>query len=254
MGAGLDRRPLSVPMDRPVAAARERARVSAADAEGWLSEAQGEALFDAARHSRGHVVEIGSWQGRSTIWLAAGARLAGRRVFAIDPHEGSREDPSARTFNSFARNLDAAGLSDVVTPLVMRSTEAVSNVDGPVGLLFIDGDHSIEGARLDSETWLPRVAPSGVVMFHDVATSGYSGPRRIFQRMVCWNPGFHRLRKVGSMGIAERTAGRRPLAAVRGRIFGTLLFWYDIQGAVKRVLRSVRRFVRRGPGMVTAGL
>jgi MMP 1-O-methyltransferase len=232
-------------MDRLVAAAREHARLAASRAQGWLSAAQGEALFDAARLAGGHVVEIGSWQGRSTIWLAAGARLAGRRVFAIDPHEGSREDPSARTFELFSENLEAAGLLDAVTPLVMRSTDAVSHVNGPLHLLFVDGDHSFEGARLDARTWLPRMATGGIVMFHDVATSGYSGPRRVFQRMVCWNPAFHRVRKIGSMGVAERTEARGRLAAGRAVFFGILLFWYDAQGALKRVLRSLRRIARR---------
>ena len=208
---------------------------------GWLSDAQGEALFDAARRADGPIVEIGSWQGRSTIWLAAGAALNGRTVFAIDPHEGSREEPSAKTFEHFTRNLAQAGLLDAVTPLVMRSTEAVSRVDGPVHLLFVDGDHSTEGARRDAETWLPRLAQGGIAMFHDVATSGYAGPRRAFQRLVCWSAEFHRVRKVGSMGIARRTAGRGPWAAARGLIFGILLYWYDIQGAVKRALRAVRR-------------
>lgn len=241
-------------MDRSVHASREHARVSAARVHGWLSDAQGEALFDAARRPGGHIVEIGSWQGRSTIWLAAGARLAGRIVFAIDPHEGSHEDPSARTFERFTQNLDAAGLRAVVRPLVMRSTAAVAEVRDPVDLLFIDGDHSIEGARLDAETWLPRLAPGGLVLFHDVATSGYSGPRRVCQQLVCWSPEFHRLRRVGSMVAAERTDVRSRLAAIRGSAFGLLLFWYDIQGVVKGVLRSARRLVRRAPRIVTACL
>lgn len=234
-------------MDQSIAAAREHARVAASRAHGWLSDAQGEALFDAARHpGGGHVVEIGSWHGRSTIWLAAGARLAGRAVFAIDPHEGSREDPSARTLDRFTENLEQSGLLAVVTPLVMRSTDAVSRITGPVHLLFIDGDHSVEGATLDAETWLPRVAPGGIVMVHDVATSGYFGPRRIFQHMICRSPRFHRVRRVGSMGIAERTAARGPLDAGRAVIFGSLLFWYDIQGSVKRALRSMRRLAGHG--------
>jgi MMP 1-O-methyltransferase len=225
-----------------VGEARARARSAAARVHGWLSDAQGEALFDAAAlRGAGSIVEIGSWQGRSTIWLAAGARLSGRRVFAVDPHEGSREDPSARTFDLFTKNLSAAGLIDIVTPLVMRSGAAVAHVKTPVDLLFVDGDHSVVGARSDAETWLPRVAVGGVVMFHDVATSGYAGPRRAFQQMVCWNRDFHRLRKVGSMGIAERTSGRSRSAAVHGLVFGSLLFWYDIQAAIKRGLRATRR-------------
>jgi predicted O-methyltransferase YrrM len=240
-------------VDRSVAAAHQHARDSAARAHGWLSDAQGEALFEAARRAEGAIVEIGSWQGRSTIWLAAGAALAGRTVFAIDPHEGSREEPSAKTLERFTRNLSDAGLLHVVTPLVMRSRDAVSRVEEPVHLLFVDGDHSIEGARLDAEIWLPRLAPGGVAMFHDVATSGYSGPRRVFQRTICWSGEFHRVRKVGSMAIATRTGRRGSFAAARGLIFGILLYWYDIQGAAKGALRSLRRGLgRRRPTSIVS--
>ena len=78
---------------------KDAARTAAAAVDGWLNETQGEALFDAAARcsGRGAIVEIGSWKGRSTIWLAHGARVAGQRVFAVDPHVNSREDPGART-------------------------------------------------------------------------------------------------------------------------------------------------------------
>ena len=229
-----------------LSAAREHARQAAAGAHGWLSDAQGEALFAAAsRPHPGAIVEIGSWQGRSTIWLAAGARFAGRHVFAVDLHEGSREDPSARTYDQFIENLRAADLLSVVTPLVMRSSAAVSRVADPVDLLFIDGDHSIAGARSDAEAWLPRVREGGTVMFHDVATSGYAGPRRVFQQRVCADRRFHRIRKVGSLAVAERVSRRSSVAGIFAWTFGVLLYWYDIQGAIKRVLRSGRRLVSR---------
>ena len=147
--------------------------------DGWLSEAQGRALFAAAAGAsgRGAIVEIGSWKGRSTIWLGHGARHANTRVFAVDPHRGSAEDRGAQTLEPFKANLQRAGLSGVVHPLVMTSIEALQAIQGPVELLFVDGDHSVAGARRDAEAWLPRLMPTGTVMFHDVATSGYSGPR-----------------------------------------------------------------------------
>src|SRR5829696_8260666 len=106
----------------------ERARQRAAGVDGWLSDAQG----------RGAIVEIGSWKGRSTIWLASGARLAGLRVHAIDPHRGSREDPGADTLAEFHGNLARNGLTEVVEPLVMTSEEAAARIAGPIELLFID--------------------------------------------------------------------------------------------------------------------
>ena len=231
-----------MPSQRMDPSARERAaelaRQQADDVEGWLSEAQGRALFDAAASATGAgaIVEIGSWKGRSTTWLASGARLAGQRVYAIDPHRGSREDPTADTLKEFRDNLARNGVADVVEPMVMTSEEAAASMTRPIELLFIDGDHSYDGVRRDAELWLPRVMEGGTVMFHDVATAAYSGPRRIVQRMVCGNPGFDRIARVGSMFVARRTACRSPLSALWSRTAAILLYLYD----AKRLLRRLR--------------
>lgn len=210
---------------------------------GWLSDAQGRALYAAAAAVRGQgaIVEIGSWKGRSTVWLARGAQRSGRVIYAIDPHVNSREDPAATTLDAFAANLQAAGVSATVRPLVMTSAEAALVMNEPVELLFVDGDHSVEGARADAAIWLPRVIEGGTVMFHDVATSGYSGPRRVFQRWICANLEFHRVRRVGSMAVAERTSRRSAVQALRARCFGLLLYLYDVEGIIKRTLRRARR-------------
>jgi MMP 1-O-methyltransferase len=217
----------------------ERARQKAALVEGWLSDAQGRALFRAAADTRGRgaIVEIGSWKGRSTTWLASGARLAGHGVYAIDPHRRSREYPEAETEAEFLANLARNGLAAVVEPLVMTSDDAAARIAGPVELLFIDGDHSYEAVRRDAELWLPRLIDGGTVMFHDVATAAYSGPRRVVREMVCRSPLFHRIGRVGSMVVARRTGRRSPRAAAWGATAGLLLYIFD----AKRALRRLRR-------------
>ena len=219
--------------------AAELARQRACDVEGWLSDAQGRALFDAAAAATGGgvIVEIGSWKGRSTTWLASGARLAGQRVYAIDPPRASREDPAVETLNDFLDNLARNGLADVVEPIVMTSEQAAAHIAGPIELLFIDGDHSYEAVRRDAELWLPRLMDGGTVMFHDAATAAYTGPRRIVRRMVCRNPRFHDIARVGSMLVARRTARRSPRAALWAFTAAVLLYIYD----AKRVLRRLRR-------------
>ena len=189
----------------------------------------------AGTDGRGAIVEIGSWKGRSTTWLAAGARLAGRRVYAVDPHRHSREYPEAETLDEFLVNLARSGLSDVVDPLVMTSEEAAAHVTGPVELLFIDGDHSYEAVRRDAELWLPRLIEGGTVMFHDVATAAYNGPRRIVRQMVCRSAMFHAITRVGSMLVARRTAHRSPTAAIWGATAGLLLYLYDGKRALRRL-------------------
>jgi predicted O-methyltransferase YrrM len=150
-------------------------RPLATSIEGWLSDEQGCALFRAAAATtgKGHIVEIGSWKGRSTTWLAAGGRLAGTKVFAVDPHVGSHEDSSAATLAEFRNNLARVGIADHVEPLVMTSSEAARVVEGGVELLFIDGDHSYDAVRRDADVWLPRLVEGGVVMFHDVGPTAH---------------------------------------------------------------------------------
>jgi predicted O-methyltransferase YrrM len=214
------------------------ARSAVAPVEGWLNEEQGMALFDAAAScsGRGAIVEIGSWKGRSTVWLAYGARLAGQPVFAIDPHVNSREDPSARTLTEFSENLRRAGVADVVKPVVMPARQAVRVIDGGVEVLFIDGDHSDAGAEDDAAVWLPRLVDGGTVLMHDVATASYTGPRKVFRRRICWSADFAGLRRVGSMGIAQRVTRRSAAEAAWGTIAGLLLYLPDL----RRLLRRTR--------------
>jgi len=226
----------------------DHVRTLAASIEGWLSDAQGCALFQAAAATtgKGLIVEIGSWKGRSTVWLAAGARLAAARVYAVDPHVGSREDPDATTLAAFRANLALVGLADAVEPLVMTSAEAARMLDAPIELLFIDGDHSYEAVRLDAELWLPKLVEGGSVMFHDVGTTGYSGPRRVFRRSICWNAEFTGIRRIGSMVAARRTRRRDVKSAAWGCCAGLLLYLYDAKRALQRSTRVMRRSWRGG--------
>jgi predicted O-methyltransferase YrrM len=233
---------MAIEVEENPGATLTRIRAVAATIDGWLSESQGRALYDAAATTtgRGAIVEIGSWKGRSTTWLAAGAKMAGRRVYAIDRHVGSREDPAANTWPDFIGNISRAGVADAVEPLVMSSVEAANVIQGPVELLFIDGDHSYGGVKQDAEIWLPRLAEGGIVLFHDATAATYDGPRRVFRRMICWSNRFNGIRRVGSMGVARRTARRSVRDAAWGTIAGLMLYVFDL----KQLLRG--RFNQRG--------
>lgn len=185
--------------------------------EGWLSVGEGRALFDlAASVPPGLViVEIGSWKGKSTLWLAAGARSGnGARVYSIDPHTGTQDDAERQrqkgeaetiwSFDDFQRNIRGAGLSDLVTPLVMYSGEALTHVKEPVGLLFIDGDHSYEGVRADFDGWVPRLTMGGVVAFHDTNIAVYPGIKRVVSEQVYGSLEFAKLGYIDSLTYATR--------------------------------------------------
>src|SRR5437870_10215952 len=103
--------------------ARIKAHVDAVD--GWLNYGEGRLLYQLARgcSGKGAIVEIGSWKGKSTIWLGHGSHDGRRiKIHAVDPHTGSPEHlgKSRRvwTFEEFQQNIKAAGVDDVIVPHV----------------------------------------------------------------------------------------------------------------------------------------
>ena len=137
--------------------------------EGWLDPTEAWALHETAREacssgSTPTIVEVGSYHGRSTISLAFGARAGGGgRVFAVDPQEW-RPDQNER----FLRNVKNAGIEDLVEQRRTYSCEAAKTfAPESVDVLFIDGDHDYPAVHDDIESWMPKVAPGGVVAFND---------------------------------------------------------------------------------------
>ena len=149
--------------------------------EGWLSDAQASRLWDAARRAPGggRIVEIGSFRGRSTVVLAAAAP-PDAEVVAIDPHAGNDRGPQEiRGFEAaasedhevFHANLDAAGVGDRVRHVRKLSSDATTDVAGPIDILYIDGAHRLRPARDDIRRWGDRVAPGGTLLVHDAFSS-----------------------------------------------------------------------------------
>jgi hypothetical protein len=152
-----------------------------ADVQGWMSPGQASTLFDAATGcaADGTIVEIGSFQGRSTIVLASAAP-AGAAVVAIDPHAGNDRGPqeidgfeqaAADDHAIFLANLERAGVADRVRHVRMFSDAALSEVDGTVDVLYIDGAHRYGPARADIRDWGARVGDGGTMLIHDSFSS-----------------------------------------------------------------------------------
>lgn len=148
---------------------------------GWMTRGQSDALFDAAAHAPegGLIVEIGSFQGRSTIVLALAARPS-VRIVAIDPHAGNDRGPqeiegysteAEGDHRAFLANLAAAGVVDRVTHLRKFSDEALGDVTGAIDVLYIDGAHRYAPARADIVAWGNRVNASGKLLIHDSFSS-----------------------------------------------------------------------------------
>jgi len=156
----------------------EEARRFASEIDGWLSHAEGKLLYELAKNvpMGKAIVEIGSWKGKSTIWLAKGAEAGHRnKVFAIDPHRGSESHVSeggGDTYPIFLVNLSKARVKDMVVPLVMTSSEAARYWQGSVGLLWVDGSHEYEDVKHDFLVWKQYLAFGAMVVLHDCDKPG----------------------------------------------------------------------------------
>ena len=188
-----------------------------AEVEGFLTDVEGYALLQLAGGGggTGAVVEIGSYLGRSTAFLAAGSKGAGReKIVAVDHFSGSPEQQAGQefaseilvregsTFRRFEENLKRLGLDDHVTPVVASSTEAAGQWTGPIRLLFIDGDHSYEAVRQDFVLWSPFVAAHGLICFHDV--NSWPGVTRFYEELMRSTTAYREVGTVLSLKVIEK--------------------------------------------------
>jgi predicted O-methyltransferase YrrM len=212
-----------------------------ADVPGWLTDEEGEALYELARGcaGRGAIVEIGSWKGKSTICLGLGSRAGnGVRIYAIDPHTDYR-------FGDFTGNVERAGISNLVTPIAALSQPAADEFDEPIELLFVDGSHEESLVREDFDKWVPKVLDGGWVAFHD--TTWTAGPRRVVGERIYRSRRFADVRfVVGSLTVARKVAANSLRDRVRARYVLALKtgFWLG-SSALKRRRRLLPRPVER---------
>lgn len=167
----------------------------------------------------GEIVEIGSFMGKSTCWLAAGLkqRDAVEKVWAVDHFRGSPEHQSNQsceckelidvgtTFQQFRHNLKSVNLEDFVVPLKGDSESVVKNWTEPIRLLFIDGDHSYEAVEKDFKLWSRFVVPGGIIIFHDVGK--WLGPTQFYQQLMQANHQYQAVMSVSSVRVIARLFG-----------------------------------------------
>src|ERR1700734_4143893 len=192
---------------------------------GFMPPAEGLALFEtAAAYAKiGPVGEIGTYCGKSTIYLAAAAREAGQLVVTVDHHHGSEEnqpgweyhDPALvdprtgrlDTLPHFRATMAEAGLDEEVIAVVGRSADVARLWRAPLGMLFIDGGHTDAAAQADYAGWAPWAARGGVLAIHDVfpdPADGGQAPFKIYQRALA-SGAFTEVRHEGSLRVLERT-------------------------------------------------
>ncbi len=170
-------------------------RAYAEKARGFMPPDEGDALYQAAVTVAvaGPFLEVGSYCGKSAVYLGAAARELGRVLFSVDHHRGSEEnqagwehhepdlvDPRTGRMDTlpiFRRTVFDAGLEDVVIAMVGLSPAVAAVWSTPLAFLFIDGGHGVEPARADYAGWTPKVAPGGRLVIHDVFPDPADGGR-----------------------------------------------------------------------------
>ena len=205
-------------MDPELQAAAEAAR-------GFMPPDEGLALHEAGRSvpdGGSPLLEIGSYCGKSAVYLGAAARERHTVLYALDHHRGSEEnqpgwewhepdlvDPAVGrmdTLPTFRRTVHDAGLEGSVVALVGESIPIATNWTTPLSLLFIDGGHGPEPAHADYEHWTPKVEPGGLLVIHDVFPDPADGGRPPYEiyRRALESGDFTEERAVGSLRVLRR--------------------------------------------------
>ena len=171
--------------------------------KGFLDEEEGQRLHALAREaaSIGPVLEVGSYCGKSAVYLGSGVKREGGTLICVDHHRGSEEhqrgeqyhDPelydadAARmdSIHELRKNLRLAGLEQTAMLLVAPSAAAARVWGTPLGMVFIDGGHSHEAAHADYDGWARHVAPGGILAIHDLfpdPNEGGQAPIEIYRK------------------------------------------------------------------------
>jgi MMP 1-O-methyltransferase len=205
----------------------EELKAAARRAIGFMPEPEGLALYEAGLEGArvGPMVEIGSYCGKSAIYLGAAAEERMAVLFSIDHHSGSEEqqpgeeyhdprlvDPDTGkidTLPMFKRTIVEAGLENSVVAVVGDSAAIAAQWSRPLGLVFIDGGHSEEAASADLEGWSPHLSPGGLLVIHDVFPDPADGgrpPFLIYERALA-SGDFEEVRAVDSLRVLRKRAG-----------------------------------------------
>ena len=204
--------------------------------KGFLDPAEGRGLYEIALQASrlGPCLEIGSYCGKSAVYLGSACRENGATLFSIDHHRGSEEqqpgevyfDPALFDFKTFCmdtlplfrQTLALAGLEETVVPLVSRSQVVARDWSTPLSLVFIDGGHSFESAKTDYDCWSGHILPGGYLLIHDIFENPQQGgqaPWEVYQLAVA-SGRYEKLPRIGTLGVLKRNTGWRGSAKPGG--------------------------------------
>jgi predicted O-methyltransferase YrrM len=192
--------------------------------KGFLDEDEGRRLYEIALKAGrlGPCLEIGSYCGKSAIYLGTACRETGTILFSIDHHRGSEEqqpgqeyfDPElfdaqtgcVDTFNNFRKTIATAGLEDTIVPMVCKSEVAARLWATPLSLVFIDGGHTYEAAFTDYNAWAGHIISGGYLLIHDIfkdPEKGGQAPYNVYNLAITSGL-FQELPITKTLGVLQR--------------------------------------------------
>lgn len=204
---------------------------------GWLYRSEAQLLYTLAGSAGlpGCIVEIGSYQGKSTIMLASAAKECGRKVYAIDPHmefDNGVDHYGAQDRAAFLDNVVRSGLSATIVPVGLPSDVVAQGWQERIGLLFIDGAHEYEAVKTDIENWVHHVGSGGYIAFHD---TGHESVSRALNEFLDNHPSYKVVAREDSMTVLQAPVLER--IAVRPDV-SVLIPCYNAAETVQKAILS----------------
>ena len=192
--------------------------------KGFLLKEEEESLYLAAKKysKRGPCLEIGSYCGKSALYIGSAVKENNQLLYSIDHHKGSEEqqpgeeffdpdllDETGNSINSlpfFLDTISKAGLKDIVIPMVSTSVEVSKAWTKPLAMVFIDGGHSEKAANEDYDAWNPHIIPGGLLAIHDVFPNPEDGGRPPFNIYTKAKKSglFKEVDMIGSLALLEK--------------------------------------------------
>ena len=192
--------------------------------KGFIDHNEGICLYNYALNSskKGPILEIGSYCGKSTIYIATAAKKYSGCVYSVDHHTGSEENQVGweyhdielfdeetgriNSFPEFMRNLRKANLLDTVVPIVSESSLVSRYWKIPLSMVFIDGGHTMEAAFNDFNNWKDKIIKGGILAIHDVFPNPDDGGRPPYEiyRKALSEKNFKEIEAVKSLRVLEK--------------------------------------------------
>ena len=199
---------MSLPKD--LESATDAAWAKARDIPGYIGDREFRALamLFVGAPANGATIEIGSFKGKSTVGLATlAAHYDLGPIVSIDPHNApSATDPilgeQASSFDDFQSALRQAGVQQQVEVHRARSEQVAQGWNRPIRFLWIDGDHTYEGAKRDFDLFTPFLADGAIVALHDTLHE-FEGPVRVFVEQMLRSDNFGPAGLLHTIGWAQ---------------------------------------------------